>query len=717
MLMSLERSAAVTKDLLATAMEVYPACERPKEFAEIVYELSKHMGAQLRLVAEPMPNQAKSDLKTDKEHREYICFKKNMYTAHWYDAALKLERDEKIWGTAPYRLSDELRMPIPMWLQGLATVVPEAFNGQLEHEAQALVMAVDKREQPSYTYKPVMKEYIDSTNDLELQGMFMATVVPQNLGRNKSNRTPARKLQTITNFIARDPRRERHAKLMVENRLRSHQVDVAVQCTMLGLAGLRETPYIDDTRYFREVFESTREQAISLYRSIVTDEQELTTEHCKVIADSFLDVLCREITPQNDTEAKLLAKAKAGFERVTFEQETDEHFYARRSEEYRRAVAYLQTLLEEKYWDKLRGHQAISHREVAEKFVHAADYIAHPTPAVPLKVRDIVDAPRCKEELESARRMHNPAALGAKESEIVWRVFSEVMRFEHSHTGTEKTGANPHCWTPRYVREEGRVNCFTGPWLIAALLLECGIPEDQIFYCDVQGPTNDVLLGTHGSLIVTLASGQQLLIDVGGHTIQTFPLSLYDEATNRKLHRLFEYKTYKTQTHGLLPVKAEQPHEQMQVTRIHRDMHVMPMRNGFAWGALMSTGLEALETGKAAVARHAFELAYDLHPQSPDILCHMGRCHAAQGNNEEALFWMDEAIRSCSKNLITRYERAKLHIDMGSYEAALQDLVHITDIGIYWFGAKQQVEHAKELQKHVENVLSAQYMLARTKRI
>lgn len=670
-----EGMTAVAERLTAYAAEAASAAEQPERFQRLVNRMLEAVNMNLRIVideslkpagTEPVALGIPRDTKNN-----YTLALRDDGSIYW-DMTAKIMNEESYKDTS-FTPAGYMHSPVATWINGTKRALVQSFGEGISPSADAIASAYDAENRAFNAVHPQRENLLRDLIENESQGLSSLTTFHL-LTADLLRKRDLFSYKGIARLIAMRPEYEAHARLDVLNALRSHQTAMMIAITNLGLRELVQTDRPSEAAYFEILLRESRKDATALYRAMM---EEYGTD-----------------------EEKREAQMRTIDDMPPFDGDNAEDIALRAEKEQANMFAYFEKLLKGKGPPLPRDKEAD-----ARAFVDASNRFGNAsTDAV--KLKDAVGAEKHRAELADAREHHDCDVLAAKELEIIAAVMRELLRFEHSHPADRGNSADPASFTPAYVTEKKTVNCFTGPWLAAAMLLECGMKEGQLLYADVQ-VANDGQAGIHGSLVVALSSGQQMLLDVGHRKMRSLPFGGYDAKTKRKLNKLIQSGSSTVAKGRIHPVKADMSRTVAKAIGAHPVMHLMPMRQGFAWGTLLTMAMTDLEKGKIDDARHELELAHAMHPESPDVLCRLGMCALADGDKQSAKEWLKEALRCNPGHAMSLYQRALMMIDEGEYKRALMRLLSLPQDERKWFGGKKYVQHANTLRATCQSILQA----------
>ena len=689
-----ERRSSIVSELLLRAADSMPKANRHEPFARLLTTILQNVGSDIRVVLEMKEGEegpayeTLSDAQRDREPDSDMVFHlKKPNSSTWHSVTNLLSSDSSFWSSVPYVPGKPEYFPVALASRNLRDGIRQALGAEAAEaagEAERLLLeerhAVFEVEPESWSIE-LDEATVDSLNVFQRTAFPIDWLTRTNKAK-KGASGPARSARALARLAASTNASRLHAGVHLKNSTRMYQALGALNAVTHGLLTLRDVTDVTDTEYFEALLLRSRKAPWRRF---------------------FIEVMGTEQEKGNDEERVGEEMVESNWMSRTTPLEKDDPEAEPRAALLREEMAAAEALARTERADGWKRVTNAKERATIQAFLDAADFLKNSPDETPRLLRDSIDTRRCREEIESAKRLHYAELLGAKQCEIAARVLSAVLRFPHPQSNPDISTPDPGRCTPAYVRETKCVNCFTGPWLAAAMLLECGFDEKNIFYCDVQGSSGNVS-GTHGSLLLALDNGQQVLLDVAFHKMRNVSLGLYDNATRKRLARLINDERNNERRLRYSPVLARLPRDTAQRTSIHPRMAVMPMRQGFAWGTLLTTGMDSFEAGDVAGARHAFELAHAFHPASPDVLVGLARCSVAEGESETAAALLNDAIRRCPDHKMARYQRALLCIDAKQYGHAQAHLYQALDERTTSFGGQAFVEHAKKLSAMIGEI-------------
>lgn len=290
------------------------------------------------------------------------------------------------------------------------------------------------------------------------------------------------------------------------------------------------------------------------------------------------------------------------------------------------------------------------HQEMWKK---ANEYLASHTQTPRRKLLDVIDAERCRKELEQCRSEQLWGVLGAKEREIVNRVFCEVARIPYAYTSGEhllNQGDQSFAMgTPTHAASQNALTCFTGPWLLAALLMECGIPYASMYFCELHdNPSSPLLKGAHCSLFIRFSDGTSGFFDLGDrHGNRAFILSCLEEKEEREVRQFFHITDAYAEAQEKYPgdpITLHMPPGIADKLKVSSDFRMMSLDQGFTAGMLYHTGIALEASGSIDEARVAYELALISDRGCIDILHRLAELEYAAGNEQRGDILIDRIL-------------------------------------------------------------------------
>lgn len=296
-----------------------------------------------------------------------------------------------------------------------------------------------------------------------------------------------------------------------------------------------------------------------------------------------------------------------------------------------------------------------------------AFFETHPEPPPPQdikKLREVIGCDRYPAELKQLKNEHDPRGYEEKQREIVARVSGAVSRYvlENNVAAEEEEDPSWRRGLPLNFRESKNATCFTGPWLIAMMLMECGIEYDDLIYVHVN-QSHDSQIGGHGGLILKTKLQHMVFID-HGYNFSCRDLPTAASATKNEAELVNDFLNGKIkEAVTVLFAHAESD-------RIHQHMQFMPLIDGFSSGHLYHVGLSFFAEGDLDKAKFAFELAHTFNRQDPDILYHLGLVALRSNQVEVAEAYFQDALKIFPNHLFSEFGLGETSVKRGDFAAA-----------------------------------------------
>lgn len=311
----------------------------------------------------------------------------------------------------------------------------------------------------------------------------------------------------------------------------------------------------------------------------------------------------------------------------------------------------------------------------------AQKYLNEHKPEPREKLRDYLKCDQYRAEMKSLREALQWGALGAKEREITSRISSEVMRFPYANAainGKSYEMMSYRAGTPAFASEHRMLNCFTGPWMMASLCLEAGIPYENMLFCDVHSH-----VAPHGALLVQFSDGKMQMFDYASKISgETFKVAMIKDKGDARefLRSLAAGETGASLGKKLPrePVKIEIKKEAREFSS-YGEMSLLPLDQGFASSQLLHTGIAFHEEGKLDEALQAYELGLAAHPTSPDLLCRSAMIYLERKDTDRAYHLLETSVRNCFSHLLSHFYLGKLFVEMGNDDFAYPEFKFVRD--------------------------------------
>jgi tetratricopeptide (TPR) repeat protein len=316
-----------------------------------------------------------------------------------------------------------------------------------------------------------------------------------------------------------------------------------------------------------------------------------------------------------------------------------------------------------------------------QRKAHIAEYYgANPKGEPSRLLREAIGTAQYRKRVREMEKLHDPIGYMSLQKEILFAVNRHVARYQTRMIDENARPASHRLGCPSYVIQNKDASCFSGPWLMAALMEDAGINPERIFYCNVQRAKNGTI-GGHGTLVCT----------TGGVGINSFSEVLFADhglmmtGKNLPIHVCGDEKTYRA-VQGLFThkhtdmVQLEFPERMHRIFDIHPNMQIMPLYQGLTTGHLLHTGIAFLHEGKLDEAEHSFELGLTYNPKDPDLLYYLGIIHFMQNESSEAYGAFTRALDVFADHVQSRYSLGELHCSQGDARSAKEAFTRVAAV-------------------------------------
>lgn len=290
----------------------------------------------------------------------------------------------------------------------------------------------------------------------------------------------------------------------------------------------------------------------------------------------------------------------------------------------------------------------------------------HKEPMEAKKLREVLECKKHREELVKLRSEYNQVAVAAKEAEIINRVYSEVSKYKRRKMVGEEM-PDYERGLPVNLLETRDVTCFGAPWLIATMLMECGIQPENLLYC-ATNITYGGIIGSHGSLAVKTNMNDLIFVDIMAEAPRQIPLAVIENAQD--VDPLVKF------LNGLSNHPARITFEESLATslKMHPHMYIMPLEEGLASGHMLHIGLSFFHEKKYEEAKYAFKLALDLNPKDTDSAYYLGIIACQEGDITLGKKFFKKAIEFFDQYMLAHFALAEVALAEGNREEALARL-------------------------------------------
>lgn len=286
---------------------------------------------------------------------------------------------------------------------------------------------------------------------------------------------------------------------------------------------------------------------------------------------------------------------------------------------------------------------------------------------------EIIDCDRWRKELEHERSL-NVTSLAATEVAVASHAFAKVVRYPYgTHDRSAPTMPGYMTGLPAYLVRERAIICSTGPWLLARMLLQCGIPASQLFYCNILAGEQLPWAGSHGTLAFRTSKNAVLLFDTAlGICGKQLPIDIIqNQAEKRQLIELLQGTRKQSTFVNVNPSIAR-------VFRLPQSMQIMPLMTGFASTNLHHLGHTFFAEGKKEEAKRAWEVGLAFHPEHPDMWYSLGLLAFQEGRTEEAEEYLWNGLHIDRGNLLCHFTLGELALQQGTPARARKHFQYVT---------------------------------------
>lgn len=322
---------------------------------------------------------------------------------------------------------------------------------------------------------------------------------------------------------------------------------------------------------------------------------------------------------------------------------------------------------------RLRSYVQMPDRMVASAFIRQGwrTMAGMGAPGGDRALSDVIGCDTLRQELSQLSvdmERGRDARIEAKELEIMQRVFGAVLAFPYQSDKEQK--AESKKWksigtTPSRVLETKKLNCFTGPWLMAAMMLRSGIRSSQLFHCRIQNHSDNTWYATHGALLFVTRSKRMYIMDFG-YMLGNDPIGpvfFDEERATQGLRDLTSGRRW-------MPVHGRIKEWATEVFSLPTELQVMQMADGYASGHMLSVGGDFLLKGQYDEAAHAFDLGLGFNPIDTDLTYYRGLTDFHRGDLASAADYFDATVRREPAHLMAQYSMGELAVEKKDYDEA-----------------------------------------------
>lgn len=354
--------------------------------------------------------------------------------------------------------------------------------------------------------------------------------------------------------------------------------------------------------------------------------------------------------------------------------------------------------------EAVKKRMAEAERDIAEFF--AAN--PNPPPAQDVKrLITLIDCDGLRKEALKLKREHNGYGYAALQQEIACKVIRFVSRYQRFGENEEtRSGRDFEQGFPVTVVKEKAASCFSGPWLIAMLLLRAGIQISDLFYCNVQKSHNGIV-GGHGAVMMKTVMGEMLMID-HGMSLPGTNASAIPTRNKRQRSDLKRLINGDASAVAILDMPQKFAHD----LRMPANMQLMPLNVGFASGHMLHVGNSFLAQRRLDEAQYAFELGLGFAANDPDLLYGLAQVSMLGGNLAEAKKHYLSAVTAFEGHLWSHYGLARIAMSEGDTVKAREHLARVgKGEGEILYGGRNLQKEALRLSTLSDDELSEQWQL------
>lgn len=292
--------------------------------------------------------------------------------------------------------------------------------------------------------------------------------------------------------------------------------------------------------------------------------------------------------------------------------------------------------------------------------VEAALADADASSPVPL-LRERLDCMGFRAEIDQMRADNvGEELIAQRQLEFIAVMANEIGRFDCRRSPDGPSEAEAF---PSQVVQSGKINCFSGPWLIFSLLVHAGFNERHMYYCNVNRGFNGII-GGHGSLWIRVETGEAMIVDSGFGYVAT----PFRQLPSARKEVAIEWKGLWKGEHEE-PVRFEIPPE-LANEKIHPSFQIMHAMSGFATGHLLHVGNTFLNEDNLQAALFCYELGLKRAPRDPDLWFGLGLVRERMKQFDLAALSFRQALAAFEGHQHSRFALARLLFQEGKREEA-----------------------------------------------
>lgn len=276
-------------------------------------------------------------------------------------------------------------------------------------------------------------------------------------------------------------------------------------------------------------------------------------------------------------------------------------------------------------------------------------------------LQSVVGCRRHEREMKRLRRSKNIEGLDAHEKAAAYEVFAAVMKYPYgSHIRDPDRIPAYVAGTPKHVMEKRAVNCFTAPWVMASMLLQCGIPYNQLFFARINDPDLNCFDG-HCALLMRTHNNSLLLLDGGLRRVNPHLRLSYatSEDDKKRMSALLG-------GHSDEPTIFSIPKRTAKTFKLPNRLQVAPLLEGFAAVHMLHTGLSLRHEGKFDEAQQAFHAGLGYNALDPNLHYELGLAAFMEHDIAKAKKLLHQALTLDPDLLFSHFTLGEIALSQGN---------------------------------------------------
>lgn len=280
------------------------------------------------------------------------------------------------------------------------------------------------------------------------------------------------------------------------------------------------------------------------------------------------------------------------------------------------------------------------------------------------KLRDVIRCDEYKEELHRINSMGASREIVASlEREIIQRVIRFVLPFERKFRDKNVNYTQTECYLegyPRFTHGEQQLNCYTANWLIATMLVECGLLVPNIFYASVNKSGTKMSGGGHGMLIVKCNDLTTVAIDIACHIFGK-PFTFNSGSSAEDYQHTLSALNGKSTPRGGARLRLRPDSDSVDIHHMPIDANIMSLEQGITATHYYNIGVDFYQQGKFDEARYALRLSRLFNPHSPDVYYYLGAMAYQERDFEQAERFFRTSIKYFPEHLWSLFSLGELY--------------------------------------------------------